>query len=134
MFGEVGWLPHLTFKKQNIMEIQGLDVLKIKKTNIVRNYKEDAKEGFAGKQYRIYAFGKDAFAVHEDDDFHEDLKNGDIKSIDIEVTNDGWSLDNYVTWTKANAFKEKEAKFESITAENFKPQRMVNPRDYAGLE
>ena len=31
------------------MEIQGQDVLKIKKTNIVRKYKEGAAEGFAGK-------------------------------------------------------------------------------------
>jgi hypothetical protein len=125
--------PPFNLKKQKIMEIQGQDVLKIKKTNIVRNYKEGAAEGFAGKQYRIYASGENAFAVHEDDDFHQDLKDGDVKLIDITVTDDGWSLNNYVTWTKANAFKEKEAKFESITAENFKPQRMVNPKEYAGL-
>ena len=115
------------------MEITGQDVLKIKKTNIVRNYKENAAEGFAGKQYRIYALGEQAFAVHEDDDFHQDLKDGDVKLVDITVTDDGWSLNNYVTWTKANAFKAKEMEHESITVENFKPQRMVNPTEYAGL-
>ena len=114
------------------MEIAGQDVLKIKKTNLVRAYKSET-EGFAGKNYRIYASGENAFAVHEDDDFHQDLKDGDVKLLDITVTDDGWSLNNYVTWTKANAFKEKEMKFESITAENFKPQRMVNPTEYAGL-
>jgi hypothetical protein len=114
------------------MEITGQDVLKVKKTNLLRPYNSET-EGFAGKNYRIYAFGDKAFAVHEDDDFHQDLKDGDIKLLDIEVTDKGWSLSNYVTWTKANAFKEKEAKFESITAENFKPQRMVNPTEYAGL-
>ena len=114
------------------MEITGQDVLKIKKTNLVRPYKSET-EGFKGKNYRIYALGDQAFAVHEEDDFHQDIKDGDVKLIDITVTDDGWSLNNYVTWTKANAFKEKEMKFESITAENFKPQRMVNPTEYAGL-
>jgi len=114
------------------MEITGQDVLKLKKTNLVRAYKSET-EGFAGKNYRIYASGENAFAVHEDDDFHQDLKDGDVKLIDITVSDDGWSLANYVTWTKANAFKEKEMKFESITAENFKPQRMVNPAEYTGL-
>ena len=114
------------------MEITGQDVLKVKKTNTVRTYNSET-EGYKGKNYRIYAFGQNAFTVHEEDDFNEDLKNGDVKSIDIIVTDEGWSLDNYVTWTKANAFKEKEMKFASITEENFKPQRMVNPSEYAGL-
>jgi len=114
------------------MEITGQDVLKIKKTNLVRAYKSES-EGFKGMNYRIYALGEQAFAVHEEDDFHQDLKNGDVKLIDINVTDDGWSLNNYVTWTKANAFKAKEMEHESITVENFKPQRMVNPTEYAGL-
>jgi hypothetical protein len=114
------------------MEITGQDVLKIKKTNLVRAYNSET-EGFKGMNYRIYALGDQAFSVHEEDDFHQDLKNGDVKLIDINVTDNGWSLNNYVTWTKANAFKEKEMIFESIVAENFKPQRMVNPTEYTGL-
>ena len=115
------------------MEITGeKNITLIKKTNIVRAYKSES-EGFKGKNYRIYASGENAFAVHEEDDFHEDLKSGDVKLIDINVTDDGWSLNNYVTWTKANAFKAKEMEYDSITVENFRPQRMVNPTEYAGL-
>lgn len=114
------------------MEITGQDVLKVKKTNLVRAYKSET-EGFAGKNYRIYASGDNAFAVHEDDDFHQDLKDGDIKLIDIKVTDDGWSLSNYVTWTKANAFKAKEMQFESITVDNFKPSAKATIAEYEDL-
>lgn len=114
------------------MEITGQHVLLVKKTNLVRAYKSET-EGFKGKNYRIYASGENAFAVHEDDDFHQDLKDGDIKLIDIKVTDDGWSLSNYVTWTKANAFKSKEMEHASITEENFRPAKLVNPEQYAGL-
>ena len=111
------------------MEITGQDVLKIKKTNIVRKYKEGAAEGFAGKEYRIYASGENAFAVHEDDDFHQDLKDGDVKLIDITVTDDGYSLDNYVTWAKATAHRLHEAKFDAISEKNFILDEVENHND-----
>ena len=97
----------------------GEDVLKIKRTNLVRSYQSES-EGFKGKSYRIYAFGDKAFAVHEDDDFHEDYKNGDVKSIDLTVSDEGWSLSSYITWKRANAMKLNQAKHDSITPEMFK--------------
>ena len=115
------------------MEITGQDVLLVKKTAISRPYKADAKEGFKGFNYNIYVTGDKAFAVHENDDFNADLKAGDVKMIDITVTDEGYSLNNYISWTKANAFKSKEMEHASITEENFRPTAMVNPADYAGL-
>jgi len=104
----------------NMRTLIGEDVLKIKRTSILRPYKAEAAEGFKGKSYRIYAFGDKAFTVHEDDDFHEDYKKGNIKSIDIEVTDEGWSLSNYISWTRANGLKRNQAIHDSITPEMFK--------------
>lgn len=114
------------------MEITGQDILLVKKTNTVRAYKSET-EGFKGKNYRLYAFNGKAFAVHEDDAFITDLDRGDVSKIMITVTDEGYSLENYISWTKANAFKMKEMENESITVENFKPTAMVNPSEYAGL-
>jgi hypothetical protein len=114
------------------MEITGQDILLIKKTNTVRTYNSET-EGYKGKKYRVYAYNGKAFSVHEDDDFNTDLDKGDVSKVMLTVTDEGYSLDNYITWTKANAFKEKEMYNASITVENFKPQRMVNAEEYAGL-
>lgn len=114
------------------MEITGQNILLVKKTNLVRAYKSET-EGFKGKNYRVFAYGDKAFAVHEDDSFITDLDKGDVSKIMITVTDDGYSLDNYISWTKANAFKMKEMENEAITVENFRPTAMVNPADYAGL-
>ena len=100
--------------------ITGEDVLLIKRTNLVREY-TSAKEGYEGKTYRIYAYGDKAFAVHEDDAFHADFTNGDIQKIMVTESEQGWSLANHVTWTRANAFKKAQVYNESITVENFKP-------------
>lgn len=96
------------------------DVLLIKKTNLVRKYKEDASEGFKGKSYRVYAFGDKAFAVHEDDDFHKDFKEGEVCRVLINVTDEGWSLANHVTFNQALKNKSKNIELESITVESFK--------------
>jgi hypothetical protein len=114
------------------MEITGQDILLIKKTNLVRAYRSES-EGFKGKNYRIYTVNNKAFAVHEDDSFITDLDKGDVSKVMITVTDEGYSLENYISWTKANAFKMKEIENEAITVENFKPQRMVNAEEYAGL-
>ena len=63
------------------MEINGQDVLKIRKTTIVKDYRKDAKAGFAGKQYRIYAYGEQAFTVHTEDDFIKDFDAGNVKTV-----------------------------------------------------
>ena len=96
------------------------EVLMVKKTNLVRPYKSET-EGFKGKNYRIYAFGKDAFSVHEDDDFHTDLANGNVAKIMLDITDEGASLLNHITWTKANAQKRNKVINDSITVENYKP-------------
>jgi hypothetical protein len=100
--------------------LTGQDINFIKKTMIVREYNSE-KDGYKGKKYRIYAFGDKSFTVHEDEDFHEDLKNGDVKDLMITVTEDGWSYANHVTWTKANSQKRKQVEHESISVENYTP-------------
>ena len=100
------------------MEIQGLDVLLVKKTNTVRDYKSE-KEGYKGKKYRVYAYNGKGFAVHEDDSFIADLDKGDVSRIVLTVTDEGYQLENYISWTRANAHKLNQVKFDAITVENY---------------
>lgn len=97
---------------EKILEGDQIDL--IKKTVIVRKYRDDAAEGFKGKSYRIYAYGEQAFAVHEDDDFHQDLKNGNVFKVMMSVSDEGWSLSNYITWDKAEARKSRQVRYDSI--------------------
>ena len=114
--------------------ISGPNVNYIKKTDIVRPYKADAKEGFKGKSFRIYTLGTKAFCVHEDSDFHADLKKGDVQSVLIEEDAEGqWSMNNYVSWTKANNTKLNQLKHDSYTVENLLAGKIIkyNPEDVA---
>lgn len=113
-------------------KIENLEVLDIVKTNIVRQYNSET-EGFKGKSYRLYALGDKAFAVHEDSDFHKDFADGNIGYVNIDVTDDGWSMVNHVTLSRLRTHKLLTTEIESITVENFKPQKMVNPTEFAGL-
>jgi hypothetical protein len=113
-------------------KITGLEVLDITDTFLTRPYGTET-EGFKGKNYKLYALGEKAFAVHEDSSFHNDYLKGDIHSVNIDVTDKGWSLMNHVTFTRVKAFTQHTVEIESITIENFKPQRMVNPAEYTGL-
>jgi hypothetical protein len=113
-------------------KIEGNEVLDIVKTDITRKYNSET-EGYKGKNYRLYAVGDKAFAVHEDSDFHKDWSDGNIGYVNVDVTDDGWSLVNHVTLTRLKTHKMLTTEIESITVENFKPQRMVNPTEYAGL-
>lgn len=112
------------------MEIIGQDILLVKKTNLVRAYQSET-EGFKGFNYRIYAFGDKAFAVHENDDFIKDLDAGNVQRIMITVTDQGYSLENYVTWQKARAHKLNEIAFESLTVENFVAKKTIDFEDPA---
>lgn len=105
---------------ENQTILQGTDIDLVKKTVIVRKYKDGSADGFNGKSYRLYAFGEKAFAVHEDDSFHQDFADGNIQRMLITVSPEGWSLSNHVTWTRANATKRNQAIHDSITVENFK--------------
>lgn len=102
------------------MEIIGQDVLKIRKTTIVKPYRKDAKEGFKGKEYRIYAFGDKAFAVHTEDDFIKDFDAGNVKELTLKEDKAGLSFVNHIPWSKAIMQKASEAKFASINERNYK--------------
>jgi len=110
--------------------LSGEEVLKIKKLPVVKPYSGET-EGFKGKSYKQYAFGDKVFIVHEDDDFHEDYNKGNIKSIDIEITQNSegktvWGMNNYISWTKANGLKRNQAIHDAITPEMFKVQTMAD--------
>ena len=113
-------------------KIEGIEVLDIIDTNLTRAYNSET-EGYKGKKYKLYAVGDKAFAVHEDSTFHKDWTDGNIAYVNIDVTDAGWSLINHVTLTKLRNHKQLITEIESITVENFKPQRMVNPMEYTGL-
>lgn len=109
--------------------ITGQDVLKIRKTTIVKDYRKDAKEGFKGKQYRIYALGDKAFAVHTEDDFIKDFDAGNVKSVILEedkTDKKQLSFVNHISWTKAMMQKVSEVKFESINEKNYKVSMAEN--------
>lgn len=104
--------------KNGVNYITEEDVLLVKRTNLVRPYQSQT-EGFKGKNYRLYALGDKAFAVHEDDNFHDALASGDIQKIEVLVSDEGWSMSNFVTWTQANNFKTAKVRNEAITVQNF---------------
>ena len=101
----------------NLKVLEGEDVLFIKRTNIVRDYKSE-DSSFKGKQYRVYAFGDKAFAVHEDDEFHADLKDGAVAKVMLTVTDDGWSLVKHITWKQLINLKGNSLTLDSLTIEN----------------
>jgi hypothetical protein len=104
--------------------LTGKDVLLIKATKTVRNYKETASEGYRGKKYRVYAYADKGFAVHEDDEtkFATALEEGEIAEVQFVVTDDGWSLSNWLTWKQINNLKRRQVENEAITVEAFRPQ------------
>lgn len=116
-------------KKGTSFKIEGEDIDFIKRTNLVRDYDENAKEGFKGKKYRIYAFGNEAFAVHEDDTFHADFLKGDIKSVMLTKEEEGLSFEKHITWQQANQRKYRQAQHDSISVENFKLGKEIAPTD-----
>lgn len=99
--------------------LTGEEILFIKKTSIKKAYNSE-KEGFKGKNYLIYAYGANAFAVHEDDDFHQDLANGQVAKVMLTVTEEGWSLANHVTFKRMIGLRKNTLVLESLTLDNVK--------------
>ena len=113
-------------------KIEKDEVLDIINTGLSRKYNSET-DGYKGKSYKLYAVGEKAFAVHEDSTFHKDWTDGNIAYVNIDVTDNGWSLMNHVTLTKLRNHRQLITEIESITVENFKPQRMADPTEYTGL-
>lgn len=105
------------------------EILMIKKTPIVRAYNSD-KEGYKGKNYRIYAFGEKAFAVHEDEDFHKEFANGNLAKVMIVLNDEGqWSYANHNTFDQLIRVASKSAELEAVKLGAVK----VKPVDEAQL-
>ena len=105
------------------MEINGQDVLKIRKTVIVKPYESD-KPGFKECFYRIYAYGDKAFTVHTEDDFIKDFDAGNVKTVIFTEEPEGLSFVNHISWTKAMTQRVSEAKFDSINEKNYKVSKV----------
>jgi hypothetical protein len=103
--------------------LTGKEVLMIKSTRVVREYNSET-EGYKGKKYRVYAYADKGFAVHEDDEtkFATALEEGEIAEVQFVVTDDGWSLSNWLTWKQINNLKRRQVENEAITVEAFRPQ------------
>lgn len=105
------------------------EILMIKKTPIVRPYNSD-KEGYKGKNYRIYAYGEKAFAVHEDDSFHTDFAEGNVGKLMIVLNDEGqWSYANHNTFNQLIRVASKSAELEAVKLGAVK----VRPVDEAQL-
>ena len=90
------------------------EILMIKKTPIVRPYNSD-KEGYKGKNYRIYAYGEKAFALHEDEDFHNEFADGNIAKLMIVLNDDDqWSYSNHNTFNQLIRVASKSAELEAV--------------------
>lgn len=79
-----------------VVALQGVDVLKIRKTALSREYKSET-DGFKGKKYNIFTFRDKAFTVHQDDSFQVDFTNGKVFSLELGDSEEGYSLLNYQT-------------------------------------
>jgi hypothetical protein len=87
----------------------------IKRTPITRKFNSE-KDGYKDKSYHIYAFGDQAFAVHENDKFVADFEAGDIYEVMISVSDEGWSLSNHQTFTRQQKFESAMANLTRIRA------------------
>ena len=76
-------------------EIKGRDCLKIRKTSITKNYRDDSK--MKGQQYHIFSYGEFAFAVNTNDDFVKAFAEGQVFSAEFAVSDEGWSLTGFST-------------------------------------
>ena len=95
-------------------------------------YKEDTK--MAGKFYRRYVFEGKVF-ISNDDTFYDELQAGGIHSLKLEPNDEGkLALAGYLTFKKMIGVRSNELRIEALTVENFKPQMVAQPTDYAGLE
>jgi len=103
----------------SVKVLTGEEILMIVRTVISRAYKSET-EGFKDKSYQIYAYGPNAFAVHQDSKFHKDFADGNIKTVMLTVTEDGWSLANHVTWAQAIGVKRNQLMFDAITVKDVK--------------
>ena len=101
------------------------DVLKIKKTAIVREYNSETP-GFKGKSYNIYAFRDKAFAVHQDDQFQKDFEQGNIFSCELEDSDEGLSLLNHTTVQQAVGAAKAKALVGYYSSEKYTPSLNLN--------
>jgi hypothetical protein len=97
----------------------------------------EQKDGFKGKFYYSFAFGKSVFNVHEDDSFIKDWNESQVAELAIDIEEQGASLLNHATYTDLL----NEAKFDGevdyarnrYKYEANKPLTVANLENTAGL-
>lgn len=108
-------------------ELKGRDVLKIRKTSFVRNYKEDTK--MAGQKYQIFSFEDKAFVVNLNDDFMKHFDNGNVYSVQLGVSDEGLSLFNFTTIDQEVRMAKTERVLADIINPNVKMEAVANPEE-----
>lgn len=108
--------------------IKGEDVDFIIKTPIVLPY-DSEHASYKGFNYRIYAFGKYAFSVHENDDFHQMFDKGEVKTVMCTMSDDQLSFNKAVSWAQANNRKMRQAQHDAISVENFVLGKQLQPNE-----
>jgi hypothetical protein len=108
-------------------ELKGRDVLKIRKTSFVRDYKEETK--MKGQKYQIFSFEDKAFIVNLNDDFINHYNNGNVYSVQLGVGDEGLSLFNFTTIDQEVRMAKTERVLADIMSVDVKLEAVTNPEE-----
>ena len=87
-----------------------------------------------GQNYRRYIYEGKVF-ISNDENFHNELEAGGIESLKIEPNDEGkLAMVGYLTFKKLIGVRRNQLTLEAMTIENFQPEVMSNPTEFAGLE
>jgi len=115
-----------------IKKLNATEAAEIQCDGQLHAYKDGTK--MEGKFYRRYVFEGKVF-ISNDDSFYQELQAGGIHSLKLEPNDEGkLALAGYLTFKKMIGVRSNELRIEALTVENFKPQMVAQPTDYAGLE
>lgn len=128
------------------MELLRLDCKKIRLIDSHLPYKTTkADSRLAGKFYNLYQFNGIAFTVEETDEFCSLLRDGKLFSVTLNETTEDVEIDGKTEKVKrlqmVNCISKNDkledarfdAEIQSITPENYKPTKITNPEELAGV-
>lgn len=111
----------------NTKELIGREVLKVRKTALVRDYNKDSK--LAGEKYQIFSYQDKAFIVNLKDPFMQDFTNANVYSIELGVSDEGLSLFNYTTIDQEVRMAKTDAILSSIKVSASGINVVTNPEE-----
>jgi hypothetical protein len=115
-----------------IQKLNANEVAEIQCDGKLFPYKADTK--MAGQFYRRFIFEGKVF-ISNDDTFYETLEAGGVESVKIEPNDEGkLAMVGYLTFKKLIGVRRNQLTLEAMTIENFQPEVISNPTEFAGLE